>query len=143
MIDNRKVRLMTKLAVYESGKGKEDLKLNRYFRRDYLRGRMLNSFLATTVGFAFLVGLVVLYEMEYFVVNAVNLDYMLLLRRVIAVYIVLLAVDVMASLVFGMLHYNRSRNKLGKYFRMLRRLRSYYNVEENGTAGREVNNNVK
>lgn len=141
MIDNRKVRLMTKLAMYESGAGKEDLKLNRFFRRDYLRGRMMNSFVATTVGFVFLVGLVALYEMEYFVSNAVNIDYMMLLKRLIAVYIVLLAIDVMSSLVFGMLHYNRSRNKLARYFRMLRRLRTYYNEEASSET--EGNVNVK
>ena len=71
MVNNRKVRLMTKLAIYEKGAGREDLKLNRYFRRDYLRSRMLTSFVATTIGFAFLVGLIVLFEMDYIVSNAV------------------------------------------------------------------------
>ncbi len=137
MIDNGKVRLMTKLAIYEKGEGKEDIKLNRYFRRDYLRGKMLKSFLAVTIGFVFLVGLIVLYEMDYFVSHAVNIDYMLLLKRVIAVYIVLLAIDVMASLVFGMLHFNRSRNKLAKYYRMLRRLRQFYREEERAAEERE------
>ncbi len=137
MIDNRKVRLMTKLAMYETGEGKEDIKLNRFFRRDYLRKRMLVSFLATTIGFVFLVGLIVLFEMDYFVSNAVNMDYFMLIRRVVAVYIVLLAIDVMGSLVYGMLHYNKSRNKLAKYYRMLRHLQAYYKEEESAAAERE------
>ena len=130
MIDNRKVRLMTKLAIYEKGEGKEDLKLNMFFRRDYLRSKMLTGFVFTTVGFAFLVGLFAIYEMDFFVGNAVNIDYMTLLKRLIAVYVVLLAIDMTASLVFGMIHYNRSRNKLAKYLRMLRRLRSFYAEED-------------
>ena len=116
---------MTKLAVYETREGKEDLRLSRYFRRDYLRDRMLRSFVAVTVGFVFLVGLGALYQMEYIVSNAVNLDYMTILRSLIAIYLVILIIFVMASLVFGMLHYNRSRNKLARYFRMLRRMRSF------------------
>ncbi len=143
MVNNRKVRLMTKLAMYEAGTGKEDIKLNRYFRRDYLRSRMLNSFVATTVGFVCLVGLIALYEMEYIVGNAVSLDYMMLLKRCIAVYIVLLAIDEMTSLVYGMLHYNRSRNKLAKYFRMLRRMRAFYAEEEDEPAGMEGKTHVK
>ena len=143
MVNNRKVRLMTKLAIYENGEGKEDIRLNKYYRRDYLRSRMLNSFVATTIGFVFLVGLVALYEMEYFVTNAVYLDYMLLIKRCIAVYIVLLAIDVMTSLVYGMIHYNRSRNKLAKYFRMLRHMRDFYKEEESALAEREVKENVK
>ena len=137
MINNRKVRLMTRLAIYEKGEGKEDLKLNKYFRRDYLRARMLGSFVAVTVGFVFTVGLVILYNMDFFVSNAVNIDYMLLMKQLVAVYVMLLVIGVMASLVFGMLHYNHSRNKLGKYFRMLRRLRSIYNEEERASYERE------
>lgn len=142
MVNNRKVRLMTKLAVYETREGKEDLKLSRYFRRDYLRDRMLRSFVAVTVGFVFLVGLGALYQMEYIVSNAVNLDYMTILRSLIAIYLVILIIFVMASLVFGMLHYNRSRNKLARYFRMLRRMRSFYNEEETARAGREGKRHV-
>ncbi len=137
MVNNRKVRLMTRLAIYEKGEGKEDLKLNKYFRRDYLRARMLGSFVAVTVGFVFTVGLVILYNMDFFVSNAVNIDYMLLMKQLVAVYVMLLVIGVMASLVFGMLHYNHSRNKLGKYFRMLRRLRSIYNEEERASYERE------
>jgi hypothetical protein len=137
MVNNRKVRLMTRLAIYEKGEGKEDLKLNKYFRRDYLRARMLGSFVAVTVGFVFTVGLAILYNMDFFVSNAVNIDYMLLMKQLIAVYVMLLVIGVMASLVFGMLHYNHSRNKLGKYFRMLRRLRSIYNEEERASYERE------
>ena len=128
---------MTRLAIYEKGEGKEDLKLNKYFRRDYLRARMLGSFVAVTVGFVFTVGLVILYNMDFFVSNAVNIDYMLLMKQLVAVYVMLLVIGVMASLVFGMLHYNHSRNKLGKYFRMLRRLRSIYNEEERASYERE------
>ncbi len=142
MVNNRKVRLMTKLAVYETREGKEDLRLSRYFRRDYLRDRMLRSFVAVTVGFVFLVGLGALYQMEYIVSNAVNLDYMTILRSLIAIYLVILIIFVMASLVFGMLHYNRSRNKLARYFRMLRRMRSFYNEEETARAGREGKRHV-
>ncbi len=142
MVNNRKVRLMTKLAVYETREGKEDLKLSRYFRRDYLRDRMLRSFVAVTVGFVFLVGLGALYQMEYIVSNAVNLDYMTILRSLIAIYLVILIIFVMASLVFGMIHYNRSRNKLARYFRMLRRMRSFYNEEETARAGREGKRHV-
>ncbi len=141
MVNNRKVRLMTKLAVYESGEGKEDIKLGKFFRRDYLRDRMLRSFLSSTIGFAFTVGLGILYEMDYIVSNAVRMDYMFFAKRLIALYVVILAVYVMASLVFGMLHYNKSRNKLAKYFRMLRRMRSFYKEEEE-SAGMEVRKHV-
>ena len=35
MLDERKVKLMTKLALYEETYGKEDFKISSYYRKDY------------------------------------------------------------------------------------------------------------
>ena len=55
MIDPKKVRLMTKLAVYEEGPGKKDLKINCYSKRTYVNIKQLESIIAITV--AYLLGL--------------------------------------------------------------------------------------
>lgn len=39
MLDERKVKLMTKLALYEETYGKEDFKISSYYRKDYEIGR--------------------------------------------------------------------------------------------------------
>ena len=36
MLKEEKIRLMTKLARYESGEGKEELRIARYYRSDYI-----------------------------------------------------------------------------------------------------------
>ena len=41
MIDPKKVRLMTKLAVYEEGPGKKDLKINCYSKKTYVNIKQL------------------------------------------------------------------------------------------------------
>ena len=35
MLDERKVKLMIKLALYEETHGKEDFKISSYYRKDY------------------------------------------------------------------------------------------------------------
>ena len=45
MIDPKKVRLMTKLAVYEEGPGKKDLRINGYSKRTYVNIKQLESVL--------------------------------------------------------------------------------------------------
>ena len=35
MLDRSKVKLMTKLALYEQTQGKEDFKISEYYRKDY------------------------------------------------------------------------------------------------------------
>ncbi len=129
MIDNRKVRLMTKLAMYERGEGKEDLKINSYFVRDYLRNNFLKNCIFVTVGFVLIAGMRVVYKLEYIVQNAVNLDYTIIIKQLVALYILLLAVYSMMGLVFGMLKIRKSKHRFAKYFNMLKKLRTLYNSE--------------
>ncbi|MBP5249683.1 MAG: hypothetical protein J6Z46_06730 [Lachnospiraceae bacterium] len=129
MINNRKVRLMTRLAIFEESEGKEDLKLGQYFRRDYIRLQIFKNIIAVTIGFALLVGLYMGYEIEFLVKEAVNIDYFAMAMRFLGLYLVVLLIYVACAVVFSMLHYNASRKKLAKYFRMLRRMRTFYREE--------------
>ena len=51
MIKEEKVILMTRLASYESGKGKKDINILNYFRGDYIGFQILKSVIAATVSF--------------------------------------------------------------------------------------------
>ena len=139
MVNMRKVRLMTKLAIYEKSEGKEDIKLGKYFRRDYVRLKILNNIVAVTVGYLLVLAMVIAYQMEYLIKEAVNLDYIGMGKTILGVYIIVVTVYVMAAMVGYSLYYNYSRKKLAKYFRMLRRLRSMYQEEEGLLEMEEVN----
>ncbi len=63
MIDAKKVRMMTKLAVYEDGPGKEDLKIHGYEEGNYVNIQMIKTIIAVTVGY----GLIIfLYCLRYY-----------------------------------------------------------------------------
>ena len=135
MVNMRKVRLMTKLAIYEKKEGKEDIKLGRYFRRDYVRLKILHNIVAVTLGYILVLAMIVAYQMEYLIREAVNLDYVGIGKTLLGIYIILITVYVMVALIGYGLYYDFSRKKLSKYFRMLRRLRSMY--QEEGQLGLE------
>ncbi len=135
MVNMRKVRLMTKLAVYEQKEGKEDIKLGKYFRRDYVRLKILHNIVAVTLGYLLVLAMIVAYRMEYLIKEAVTLDYVGIGKTVLGVYIIVVTVYVMAAMVGYGLYYDYSRKKLAKYFRMLRKLRSMY--QEEGQLGME------
>lgn len=130
MVNNRKVRLMTKLAIYEKKEGKEDIKLSKYFRRDYVRLHLIYNIVAVTAGYLLVLALIGAYQMEYLIREAVRLDYIGIGKTILGIYIMVMTVYFMASLVGYSLYYDRSRKKLAKYFRMLRRLRSMYQEED-------------
>ena len=138
MVNMRKVRLMTKLAIYEKTEGKEDIRLGKYFRRDYVRLKILHNIVAATIGYLLVLAMVVAYQMEYLIKEAVNLDYVGIGKAILGGYIIVVTVYVMASMVCSGLYYDYSRKKLAKYFRMLRLLRSMYQEEEGQLGMEEV-----
>lgn len=130
MVNMRKVRLMTKLAIYEKKEGKEDIRLGKFFRRDYVRLKLLQNIVTVTIGYLLVLGMIGAYRMEYLIKEAVNLDYIGMGKLILGVYIIVITVYIMASLVGYGLYYDYSRKKLAKYFRMLRLLRTMYQEED-------------
>ena len=130
MLNNRKVRLMSRLAMYEQNEGKEDVRLSKYFRTDYVRLNVLKTVVAVTLGYLLILVLLIVYHSEYLIREAVTLDYKGMLLRYVGIYIIILVVYCSFAMIGYMLKYRASRKKLAKYFRMLRRLRSLYREED-------------
>lgn len=137
MVNTRKVRLMTKLAIYEKKEGKEDIKLGKYFRRDYVRLKVLHNLIAVTIGYLLVLAMIVAYKMEYLIKEAVNLNYVGIGKLILGVYIIVVTIYVMSAMVGYSLYYDYSRKKLAKYFRMLRKLRTMYQEEDGITETEE------
>lgn len=129
MLNNRKVRLMTRLAIYEQTEGKEDVRISKYFQTDYVRLNVLKSVVAITIGYLLILLLLILYHSEYLIREAVTLDYRGMVTRYAGIYVIILAVYGALCMIGYMIKYRASRKKLAKYFRMLRRLRSLYREE--------------
>ncbi len=130
MLNNRKVRLMTRLAMYEQTEGKEDVRLSKYFRTDYVRLNVLKTVVSVTIGYLLVLLILVVYHSEYLIREAVTLDYQGMILRYVGIYVILLAVYCAFTTIGYMIKYRKSRKKLAKYFRMLRRLRSMYREED-------------
>ncbi len=143
MINIRKTRLMTKLALYETGEGREDIRLSKYYKTDYVRLHILKTILAVTVGYLLILLMVALYKSEYLIAQAVNLDYKAIGVTVLVIYVVLVTVYVVGAIIGYSIQYDLSRGKLTRYFRILKIMKKIYREEEgSGTAaGKEEESN--
>lgn len=137
MLNIRKTRLMTKLALYETGEGREDIRLSKYYKSDYVRLQILKTILAVTVGYLLVLLLVALYKSEYLIAQAVNLDYKAIGTTVLVVYVVLLTVYIVGAIIGYSIKYDLSRGKLTRYFRMLKVMKKIYREEEGSEAAAE------
>lgn len=129
MLNNDKIRLMTKLALYESKEGKEDIRLSKYYKTDYVRYQIIKSIISATIGYGLILVLIFLYRSEYIIKNAVVLDYKTIGTYILGIYIVIVAVYGLGSAVGYSIKYDNSRKKLGRYYKMLKRMNKIYNDE--------------
>ena len=54
LLDTRKIRLMTKLAVYEDTQGKSDLAIHGYTEDNYVNLQMIKTIICVTTGYGIL-----------------------------------------------------------------------------------------
>lgn len=130
MLNNRKVRLMTKLAIYEQKTGKDDIRLAKYYKSDYARLQVLKTAIAVTISYLCLIVIGVIYKMQYILNNALDINYPALGKKLLGIYLAIMAVYLIFTALGYSIHYSASRKKLARYFRMLRKLNHMYLVED-------------
>lgn len=130
MLDNRKIALMTRLALFEKETGKQDIRLAKYYRSDYIRFEVLKTFLCVTIASGLIAAILATYKVEYFLKQAAQMKYERFGLLVLGVYLLILAVSEIATVMLASWNMKSSRERLGKYYHYLRVLRKYYKENE-------------
>ena len=131
MINEEKVRLMTKCAIYEEGNGKKEISLAGYFKSDYIRYYGLKTMIA--VFFAFVVMLVIHVmsnmEMLFDMLNHMNYQSFVFIAVVI-LFGLLAFYSIVARIVYA-LRFEEARERIKAYYRNLKELQKLYAKETN------------
>lgn len=129
MINEQRVKLMTRLAAYEEGEGKKNAAIGSYFRGDYISLQILKSVVCATLSFALILGLYVLYDSELFVSEIYEIDILDYVKKIILYYVGFTSVYVIISYVIYAIRYRKAKRRLRVYFNNLRRLQILYQRE--------------
>lgn len=130
MLNNKKIRIMSKLAIYEKGKGKEDIRASYYYKADYIRYNLLKTIVSVTCGYLLIIILATLYHAETFINQAMQIDYKKLGGQILLVYIGLLIIYILCSVLITTRRYHRSRKNLRRYNKGLKELKEIYSKED-------------
>ncbi len=130
MLNEKKIKIMMDLSRYENKYGKEELKIVRYYRSDYLAFALFRNFFLTTLGYAVIIGLIALYHMEYILNNVQNMNIIYLAGIVVIGYVVLLVVYSIATYARYTMKYKKGRKGVHMYDRKLAELQELYEKEE-------------
>lgn len=129
MLDKRKIRLMTRMALYEQGEGAEDMKISAYYKKDYVSMKMIATFIWTTIGYACAMLLILAWGMTGWM-EELNFGLLLMLAGVVILgYLALLIITLLVtSRVCGRKHRD-ARMRMKRYNHGLLQLMKMYEKE--------------
>lgn len=113
---------MTKLAIYEKKEGKEDIRLAKFYKGDYVRYQLLKTCIAVTIAYLLILLMIVVYYSEFIISEAVSLNYRLIGVKTLAAYILIITAYIIGSVFAFNIKYEKSRARLAKYYRRLKKL---------------------
>lgn len=130
MLSEERIRLMTKMASYEEGEGKEYMPIKQYYRKDYVTFGMLKSFITSSIAFGILFMCWILYEMENITEILASRDLAELGAFALAIYIGFVAVyQVIALLVYNR-RYTRATLSIKEYHSLMKKVQRLQEKEE-------------
>ena len=131
MIVKNKVGLMSKLAMFEkSSEGKMALRDISLFRYDHIRWDLLKTGASVTVGYALILALIIMYNLEYLIKNATSLDYKDIGVKTLGIYLVVMVVYLVFTFLYSAYTYSKNIRKFVKYRKLLSQMERIYDEEE-------------
>lgn len=130
MINEKRVKLMTRMAAYEDGEFRRHKAVIGFFRSDYISLQMVKTVIATTIAYAILFGLYLMYDFEKFMKEIYQMDVFQFIKTMVILYLVMLAVFMLITYVVSLYRYNRSLQSTRLYYGNLKKLSQFYQEEE-------------
>lgn len=129
MLDKRKVRLMTKLALYEQNEGREDAKISAYYKKDYISLKTVATILWTTIGYGCIVLLVGLGAINTWLENMTLTTIFVFAAVTVIAYVAALIVTILVTRKIASVKHRDARMRMKRYNHGLIRLLKMYEKE--------------
>ena len=131
MLNEGKVKHMTKAAAYENGPEKKNIGISDYFRGDYLGLQMVKSGIAYTLAFLILAAMWVAGRMEEMMLMISRPEYFENLIKIIAVmYVSGLVVYEIAVYIYYSARFRQAKQSVKEYHTHLKNIHKYYETQE-------------
>ncbi|MDY5807277.1 MAG: hypothetical protein SPM04_07020 [Lachnospira sp.] len=129
VLNENKVKMMTRMAIYEKNEGKKMLRTAKFFKGDYVSLAVLKSTIATTFAFIIVALMVVLCNTESIIRQINSMDYAALGKKIIVYYVLALIVYAVISGIYSAYQYDKTRSGIKKYIMRLNKLERFYNLQ--------------
>ncbi len=141
MLNEEKVKSMTKAAAYEKGPEKKNIDIGSYFRGDYLGLQMVKSGIAYTLAFVIIVAIWSMGQMEELMLMISRADYLEnLIKTLVILFAGGLVVYECAVYVYYYSKYQHAKQSLKGYHFHLKKIHKFYETQESAEVSEKEEN---
>ena len=129
MLNEERVRLMTRMACYEAKEGRKNVAIGNYFRGDYIGLQVIKSVISATIAYILIFAMFILYDFEVFMADIYKMDLLDFAKSVIIYYLIFTVGYAVISYGVYTYRYTRARKSLKTYYNNLKKLAYMYERE--------------
>ena len=129
MLNEERIKLMTKMASYEANEGKRNVAIGNYFRGDYIGLQVIKSVISGTIAFLLVFALFILYDFEFMMSDVYKMDLLEFGKTVLLAYLIFVGIYAVISYLIYAYRYTKARKSLKMYYNNLKKLAYLYDKE--------------
>lgn len=129
MLNEERIKLMTKMAAYEENEGRKNMATGSYFRGDYIELQILKSVFSATIAYLVLFAMFIYYDFEVFMQNIYKMDLIEFGKNTLLYYFVFVVAYAVISYIVYSYRYSKAKKSLKRYFYNLKQLAALYDLE--------------
>lgn len=126
MVNEKKVRIMTQIALDETKYRKKEINEGGYFKSDYVRSHIISVLWNLTISYILILFLVALYHADYIFINVARLEYVKAGFIILGIYIGILVIGILFSYFHFRDKFAKNRRRLREYQEKLKELEEFY-----------------
>lgn len=126
MLNEERIKLMTRMASYEENEGRYNMSIGNYFRSDYISLQMIKSVISATLTFGIVFAVFAFYHFETVMKEIYQVDLLETGRKLLLAYVIFTGIYTVISYLVYSYRYNRAKKSLKKYYSHLQELSELY-----------------
>ena len=131
MLDESRIKLMTRMASYEDTEGKKMIPISHYFRSDYVGFNILKTAVSVTIAFGIVLGIYLFCNIDTLLAEVYKMDLKEVGRKLLSLYAVIMGIYIFIAFLLYTYRYNVAKKSVRSYNNALRRLAAMYNTPDN------------
>ena len=120
MLNEERIRSMTRLAIYENNEGKKTIPLSHYYKSDYVSKSLMKSFVYGTISFGIMLGMWMIYQMDNAKKSLFGGNLEQFLIQIILLYLIFVIFYLLITYIYASVTFSRSKKSIKKYQALLK-----------------------